>query len=171
MKKLLTRTSIYISLKAFNIKPPLSYYHAKMNTRYLGVSHLGYLCTFWIRMSPFRCIFYGVAYPCRMEYQGKLYLAAQSGDTMTNPKYAGKGLFTTLAKMTYDLARTEGIQFIFGFPNSNSYPGFVKKLSWTHLENMSDYKIKVFALPLAAVAKKFPLFEKLYSYYSSPLYF
>lgn len=97
-----------------------------------------------------------------MEYKGKQCLAAQSGDTMTHPAHGGKGLFTTLAKMTYELAKQEGIQFIFGFPNENSYPGFVKRLNWTHKENMINYETSVLTFPCAAIAKKFSFLAPLH---------
>ena len=134
-----------------------------MNTSYLKVKHLGFLA---YTPDDKPAAFYGV-YPCKMEYKGKTYLAAQSGDTMTHPEHGGKGLFTTLAKMTYALAKKEGIEFIFGFPNKNSYPGFSKKLNWQFKENMCDYAFNVNTLPLAAFAKKISLLLPLYSAYTN----
>ena len=145
----------------FKENPLVNYYRKKMDTGYLKVSHLGYLA---YAQDGKPAAFYGV-YPCRMEYQGKLYLAAQSGDTMTDPAHGGKGLFTTLAKMTYQLAKDEGIEFIFGFPNKNSYPGFSKKLDWQFKENMRDYQLKVTTLPLAAAAKKINIIYFFYLIY------
>jgi hypothetical protein len=145
----------------FKENPLINYYKKKMDTNYLKVSHLGYLA-YTGDNKP--AAFYGV-YPCMMEFKGKLYLAAQSGDTMTDPAHGGKGLFTTLAKMTYDLAKEEGVEFIFGFPNKNSYPGFVKKLSWLFNENMRDYQVKVRTLPVAAVVKKLKFLSPLYHAY------
>lgn len=146
---------------AFNHKTTSEYYKQKMNTGYLGVSHLGYLA---YDNENKAAAFYGV-YPYMTAYKGKQYLAAQSGDTMTHPKHVGKGLFTTLAKMTYELAKQEGIQFIFGFPNENSLPGFVRKLSWVQDDNLKNYKWQVLTFPCAAIAKKFPFllpFHKSY---------
>lgn len=153
---------VFLYESAFNQNTTIAYYQHKMDTGYLGVKHLGYLA---YTESGEPAAFYGV-FPYPMEYNGKFYLAAQSGDTMTSPAHGGKGLFTTLAKMTYDLAKAEGIQFIFGFPNDNSYPGFVKKLSWEHKENMTNYEWKVNTLPLAGIAKKIALFQPVYSLYS-----
>jgi hypothetical protein len=152
---------VYISIKAFGIHTTVDFYKAKMDTEYLGVSHLGYLA---YSESGEPAAFYG-AYPCMMEYNGKAYLAAQSGDTMTNPSHGGKGLFTTLAKMTYSLAKEEGIQFIFGFPNSNSYPGFIKKLNWICPECMREYKLKIPTMPLAAIAIKMTFLLPVYNAY------
>lgn len=152
---------VYLSIKAFGVKTATSFYKAKMDTQHLGVIHLGFLA-YASDNEP--AAFYGV-YPYMMEYKGKSYLAAQSGDTMTNPKHGGKGLFTTLAKMTYELAQSEGIQFIFGFPNDNSYPGFVKRLNWQHKENMRDYFLKVSTFPFAGIVKKLRILHPIYKLY------
>ncbi len=147
---------------AFKQITTVDYYQHKFDTDYLGVKHLGFLA-YDDKDEP--AAFYGV-FPYMMEYKGKQYLAAQSGDTMTSPAHGGKGLFTTLAKMTYELAKQEGIQFIFGFPNANSYPGFVKKLNWTHQENMTNWETSVFTFPCAALAKKFPALAPLHKAYT-----
>jgi len=147
---------------AFKQTTTVAYYQNKFNTDYLGVKHLGYLA-YDEKNEP--AAFYGV-FPYMMEYKGKQYLAAQSGDTMTSPAHGGKGLFTTLAKMTYELAKQEGIQFIFGFPNENSYPGFVKRLNWTHKENMINYETSVLTFPCAAIAKKFSFLAPLHRAYT-----
>jgi hypothetical protein len=65
--------------------------------------------------------------------------------------------------MTYELAKQSGVEFIFGFPNDNSYPGFVKKLDWVHYANIQNYKIKTGALPFEKVAKKFKFISGLYT--------
>ena len=65
-----------------------------------------------------------------------------------------------LARMTYFEAFEQGIELIFGFPNKNSYPGFVK-LGWTFRENMQNFTIKG-GLPLCELAGKYPIFETLY---------
>lgn len=153
---------LYIMKASFGVGHGLEYYRHKFDTGYLGVKHLGYLA-YDTNNQP--AAFYGV-FPYMMEYKGKNYLAAQSGDTMTHPAHGGKGLFTTLAKMTYELARKEGIQFIFGFPNENSYPGFVRKLNWTHNENMINYEAKIFTFPCAAIAKKIALLQPLHRLYT-----
>lgn len=156
---------LFIMKAAFGVNHSISYYQNKFNTGYLGVKHLGYIA-YDDKGQP--AAFYGV-FPYPVEYKGKHYLAAQSGDTMTHPAHAGKGLFTTLAKMTYELAKNEGIQFIFGFPNENSYPGFVRKLNWTHKENMTNYEVKVFTFPCAAIAKKMSFLQPLHRLYTKAI--
>lgn len=152
---------LYLYERAFGTSTTISYYRNKFDTGYLGITHLGYLA-YDSKGKP--AAFYGV-YPYPTEYGGKLYIAAQSGDTMTHPAHGGKGLFTTLAKLTYTLAKAEGVQFIFGFPNKNSLPGFVKRLSWTQQPNIKNYLFKVKTLPLAALAKRINFLMPVYTWY------
>lgn len=155
---------IYISKSAFNISPDLSYYKLKNATEKFGTINLGFIAYHNETNEP--AAFYGVySYP--VSYQDKIYKAVQSGDTMTHKNHTGKGLFIKLAKLTYELAKNEGAQFVFGFPNSNSYPGFVKKLNWIHRENMKMYKLKISTLPLLKVVKKLPFLNGLYALYFS----
>ncbi len=77
----------------------------------------------------FPAAYYGV-FPQLIHYNNKDYLVAQSGDTMTHPDHQKKGLFVALAKHTYEYCVHLGIQAIFGFPNKNSYPGFINKLDF-----------------------------------------
>ena len=98
--------------------------------------------------------FYGI-YPCVAEIDGRQVLVAQSGHTMTHTGHRKKGLFYRLAGETFDLARQEGVAFVFGFPNASSYPGFMK-LGWTHDGEMRSYHLLVPTFPLGHLAARFP---------------
>jgi GNAT superfamily N-acetyltransferase len=87
----------------------------------------------------------------------ELISAAQSGDTMTDPDYRGQGLFIELAKITYQEARKQGIELIFGFPNENSLPGFKKHLGWQFDGFMQQFEIVTNNLPLAELDGKLKL--------------
>lgn len=54
-------------------------------------------------------------------------------NTLTDPKFQGKGLFTKMAKATYEDCKISDAYFTIGFPNPKSYPGFVRKLDFHHL--------------------------------------
>jgi len=47
---------------------------------------------------------------------------------MVDLEYRKLGLFSELASFAYDLALKDS--FVFGFPNSKSFPGFKKRLEW-----------------------------------------
>lgn len=80
--------------------------------------------------------FYGV-YPQLISFKNEDFLVAQSGDTMTHPDHQKKGLFISLAKHTFEYCKSIGILAIFGFPNQNSYPGFINKLNFNELDQLT----------------------------------
>jgi hypothetical protein len=100
----------------------------KYDTRAVGPEYVGF-----IAYSPNdkAVAFYGVI-PCFFRINGKKVIAAQSADTMTHPEHRKKGLFQDLALKTYVLGAEQGIKFVFGFPNQDSFPGF-RKLKWQFL--------------------------------------
>jgi hypothetical protein len=74
--------------------------------------------------------------------------------TMVAETHRKFGLFTQLAQETYFQAKEMGVDFVFGFPNSQSTPGFRKRLNWDLPE--SDYVANIdkeLILGLAAVGK------------------
>lgn len=82
-------------------------------------------------------------------------------NTLTHPNYRGMGLFTRMAKETYAICQREGVSLTLGFPNQNSYPGFVRKLQFRHIGNASV---------LFQVLAPMKLFRKLASVAGSPKY-
>jgi hypothetical protein len=69
-----------------------------------------------------------------MAYQvrafNNIYSISQSVDTFTSEDFRNQGIFVELANITYEEAKNSNVLGVFGFPNSNSYPGFVKKLGF-----------------------------------------
>ena len=123
----------------------------KYETQAIGAAHVGFLA--YAKGEKKAAAFYGV-FPVRLFLNNAEVLAAQSGDTMTHPNHRGKGLFVALAQKTYAIAAQEGIQLVFGFPNQNSYPGFVKKLGWQHPYNMTAIDIWTPSVPFNILIKK-----------------
>lgn len=129
----------------------------KYDTKKLGVSHIGFVALY--REIPVS--FYAVI-PCVVTMDGEDFLAAQSTDTMTHPNHRMKGLFITLARKTYSLARSENIRFIFGFPNQLSLPGF-QKLGWQFRSDpMKLFRLRVTTLPYARVVFGSRMLARLY---------
>ncbi len=147
-------------LSAFNVRVSKEYLSKKYNTEQFGLKYVGYIA---YAPDGTAAAYYGV-FPMILEYGGQKILAAQSGDTMTHANHRGKQLFTKLAKATYQLAREEGIEFVFGFPNKNSYPGFVKHLDWQIIGEMESFVIRVPGIPLNAVAKRWGIFSPAYQW-------
>lgn len=71
--------------------------------------------------------------PTLLSIRGKSFVAYRSMTTMVHPDGRGKGLFTELAKRVYSMLETDGASMVYGFPNANSAPGFIRNLGWTLL--------------------------------------
>jgi hypothetical protein len=153
---------VYISKSAFGINPGVNYYLNKNKTNCFGESNLGYIAYHILTNEP--AAFYGV-YSHPFKFKNQKYLVVQSGDTMTHKNHTNKGLFVELAKLTYALAQSKGASLVFGFPNENSYPGFVRKLNWVHKNNIASYTIKTRTIPLLKLTKKLPLLKTSYHLY------
>jgi hypothetical protein len=138
-------------------KKNIDFIEKKYDTSIYSKVNIGYLAYDGENVSSY----YGV-FPIKMVYKNVEYLAAQSGDTLTHPNYQKKGLFTYLAKETYTLAEKEGIQFVFGFPNKNSLPGFQKKLNWICKHKMQEFSLTVNSLPVAELVSKKNFLNELY---------
>lgn len=80
--------------------------------------------------------------PTALWYDNEAHMGAFSMTTMTHPDYAGKGIFTKLANETYSICKEVGIKSIFGFPNSNSYYGFTRKLGWSGFGEIDALRIE-----------------------------
>jgi len=123
----------------------------KFDTNTGACSYLGYLA-YDDSQNP--AAYYGV-FPVYISLgTSELILTAQSADTMTHPNHQGKGLFTKLALKTYALAKEEGVKIVWGFPNKNSYPGFIKKLNWKDHGPLTRFKLTVKTVPVSKVLKK-----------------
>jgi len=134
----------------------------KYDTAYLQVAYVGY---FAYDENDKPAAFYGVIPTPVYNKNKQQILVAQSADTITHPNHQKKGLFVKLAEMTYQLATELNIHFLYGIPNYLSYPGFVKKLGWEHHEFLQIFKLKIYTLPLANLAKRLPSFNGLYQKY------
>jgi Acetyltransferase (GNAT) domain len=69
-------------------------------------------------------------FPVLFKQFDKKINAVQSIDTITDENYRGKGLFKKLALDCYKNASEDAVQFVYGFPNDQSAPGFFKSLGW-----------------------------------------
>lgn len=153
---------LYILYKAvYKAERPIGYFEKKYDTVYTGCTNIGFIA-YNHQKEPIS--FYGVQ-PCLIRYKEKIYLAAQSGDTMTHPHYRFQGLFIELSKITFLLAKQEGIHFLFGFPNQNSYPGMIKHLNWQLTDYLQCFTWKINTLPIAHKKLQNRRIKKRYQWY------
>jgi GNAT superfamily N-acetyltransferase len=87
------------------------------------------------------------AWPITLRIGGETVQGAQSMDTMTDPDFRGRGLFVALAAASYAMMAEAGYDIIYGFPNDSSFPGFMRRLEWTHIGDVPVLKRVVAPLP------------------------
>ena len=74
--------------------------------------------------------------PMRMKIGSKYLTGFQSIETMTHPSYRKLGIYTKLARMTYDAAFYYGWDIGYRFPNRrSSYPIAKNRLNWFDVSN------------------------------------
>ena len=152
---------VYLYKEVFNQKITVNFLLQKYDTKIFGTEFIGFIA---LTQSNLPMAFYGVI-PCLVQWEGKVILAAQSSDTMTHPNFQRQGLFHTLAMKTYALAKENGIQFIFGFPNQNSYPGFVK-LQWQFTTNaLQLFKLNTGIPGFGKLMSRIPILKQVYNQY------
>ncbi|WP_027394456.1 GNAT family N-acetyltransferase [Aquimarina latercula] len=71
--------------------------------------------------------------PLEYSINGKIEKGTLSLNTLTRGDYRGKGLFTKTALKTYEECANDNAKLTVGFPNQQSYPGFVKKLGFKYM--------------------------------------
>ena len=148
---------------AYGVPPDEKAFRQKYDTKELGGEVIGFMAIHKSSGTP--AAFYGV-FPVYVLINGAKVLAAQSGDTMTHREHQKKGLFVQLAKTCFEACREKGIAFIFGLPNTNSYHGFTKKLSWQHKDDIIrfDCKLTVKTFPLPKLLMRSGLFAGYLKY-------
>ena len=73
---------------------------------------------------------YGII-PIRLKVSDSEFLiAGLSMTTMVERRYRKYGVFVSQAKEVYSEATKLGYSLVYGFPNKNSAPGFMKRLDW-----------------------------------------
>lgn len=151
-------------LDAFNSKMEVRDIQKRFDTKELGCEHIGFIAIHAATKEP--AAYYGV-FPVTLILNCQKILAAQSGDTMTAGNHRLKGLFISLAKLTFEECSKRKVQIIFGFPNDNSLPGFIKKLQWQQIDSIVrfDLKLKVKTFPLAKISLRPNFLRRIYYNY------
>ncbi len=107
-----------------------------------------------------------VVIPTEFRIHGELQKGSVSLNTLTHPDYRGQGLFTKMANETYAVCEREGLHLTLGFPNKNSYPGFVRKLQFRHIGNAA---VMFRPLGIFSLAGSLPAMNKAAKYAPSDM--
>lgn len=148
---------IPIFLSAFGKSPTVTQISQKHSTGFTGLRDMGYVA-YSDHDQPVG--YYGV-YPLEVRINGEFLLVAQSGDTMVIKEHRKHGLFTILANKTYKLCKANKITGVFGFPSPSSYPGFVKRLGWGHIDNIKRFQFLIPTVPFAEMSVRFSIFNNV----------
>ncbi len=121
----------------------------------------------------------------RIIIDGIKYIAGEVGDTYTSPKiirrgkpsstsalnkdpksYINRSVFGRLITETVHRAMLNNVKFIYGTPNSNSFPGYTKRLGFIEYENYSNItyyrpSINLISKKLSFLNYVLPLFKFL----------
>jgi len=78
-----------------------------------------------------------VVIPILIHSRGSNYLGTLSLNTLVKSDYRGKGIFIFLAQDCYRKLALDGYLFTIGFPNRNSYHGFIGRLSFSNIGSIA----------------------------------
>jgi GNAT superfamily N-acetyltransferase len=107
------------------------------NWRYLN--SVGSMCPVTLAVDGENLAGAYTVWPIKIRLGDRVVSGAQSVDTMTHPNYRGQGIFTKLAEACYEIAAAQGVEVLYSFPNPLSYPGFIKRLGWTHTGDVTHW--------------------------------
>ena len=149
----------------FRKDPGRDWLSKKYSTDYIGIRDLGYIA--FTEDGDAVSSFGMLAWP--MRFGDRTELAGQAMDVMTHPQHQRRGLFSILGEKTTTLCESEGLSFVYAFPNQESLPGFLNRLGYIHLGNLAQYRLPVTTFPLERIARRLGMANGLYRRYTQRL--
>lgn len=98
------------------------------------------------------------ATPKRLWVDGSEQPWAEIGDTFTDERFQRKGMFAALVNSSRSRAQAAGFTIVYGLPNAQSAPGYLKKLEFAVKENAGLLSC---SLPLSSTAVVSKLEERI----------
>ena len=77
--------------------------------------------------------------PISLGIGSDIVLGGVAMDVMSHPEYRGTTVFIEAGKYCVKKAEEQGFRVLYGFPNTNSFPGFVKRLNWDHSGDINHW--------------------------------
>lgn len=71
-----------------------------------------------------------------LKYYDQVIKAGMNVDVMTHPQYQRRGIFSTLVKKSYNKLKKSDVNFVYTFPNEQSFPGYERSLHWTKISTI-----------------------------------
>jgi hypothetical protein len=71
--------------------------------------------------------------PVDLNVMGRRVKAGQALDTMVHADFRNLGIFEQSARHCFEQLKSDGYALVYGFPNRNAFPGWVRKLGWNRI--------------------------------------
>lgn len=84
-----------------------------------------------------------VIMPIALNAAGTRVLAGHTLDLVVHEDFRRQGLFETTARECFEWCLERGLQAVVAFPNSQSYPGFVRSLGWSRIVDPVRWDLRV----------------------------
>lgn len=78
--------------------------------------------------------------PSDIRVNSKILKAALCTNVMTDPEYAGKGLFSKIGELSIQYIKVKGISLCVGIPNENAIKGHLN-IGWQKFQNIDFFEI------------------------------
>ena len=132
-------------LRVFNKKMTKDSFERKFFYTPKGYSYHGLMLHEEVVVGAFSAV------PGRYQFFGEEQIFSLSVDTMVDPKYRGGGHFVKMANVVHEGLISDGIPFIFGFPNEHFYAVQRRLLKYTDIGELDYY---VLPLNISSVVQK-----------------
>jgi len=106
--------------------------------------------------------------PAPIRFGDRLEVGGQPVDAATGAAHRRRGLFVRLAEMARETCEAVGISFLYAFPHpaGGSYPGFVNRLGYSHIDDLLEHRLSVRTPPVERIARRTPGIRRLYDGYA-----
>ncbi|MES2799091.1 MAG: GNAT family N-acetyltransferase [Bacteroidota bacterium] len=138
--------------EARNRKISHSFFQKKYNTAWTGKENIAIV----IKDQKGSIIGHLGVLPMYVTINNRVLLAGQISDAVLDPILRGKNVFEQLIIEVSELARKEGLAYLFVSPSPQAVKGF-ELANWKEVNHFRTYKIKVNTFPLNKIANKFSL--------------
>lgn len=83
-----------------------------------------------------------VVMPIALNAAGTRVLAGHTLDLVVHEDFRRQGLFETTGRECFEWCRERGFKAVVAFPNSQSYPGFVRSLGWSRIADPTRWDLR-----------------------------
>jgi GNAT superfamily N-acetyltransferase len=81
--------------------------------------------------------------PVDLNLMGRRIKAGQALDTMVHPDFRNRGIFERTAQYCIEQLQEAGHVLVYGFPNRQAYPGWMRKLGWQRVAYSTHYQMRL----------------------------